>query len=356
MQNEVKKLTAIDFFCSGGGMSYGLMLAGIDVIAGIDIDISCKETYEANIPNSKFIHADIKKLKADELKKHVSINICDNNLVFVGCSPCQFWTGMNTNKTNSKKTRNLLKDFERFVNYYKPGYVVVENVPGILTKKEKSGLDKFVKNLESLDYKVGYKIVNLNHYGVPQNRRRFTLIGNKTVNTDIFPQPMAKDFPLVKSFIGKDKGFEPIGAGHYDSTDFMHITSSLSEENLQRIKLTPINGGRRSVWANTDLQIPTYKKMDAGSFSDVYGRMSWDKPAPTITTKFNSISNGCFGHPEENRAISLREGATLQTFPKSFVFKTKGIGDTARIIGNAVPPEFARRIGEILIEANSNGQ
>ncbi len=116
--------------------------------------------------------------------------------------------------------------------------------------------------------------------------------------------------------------------------------------------MTNKNGGNRVSWANTDLQLETYKKRDKGSFTDTYGRMSWNKPAPTITTKFLSISNGRFGHPEEDRAISLREGATLQTFPKEFVFKTISIGVTAKIIGNAVPPEYARRIGNAILEAH----
>lgn len=147
-------------------------------------------------------------------------------------------------------------------------------------------------------------------------------------------------------------GFPKISAGHKDESEFMHTTSGLSNKNLERIRKTGINGGTRADWAETELQLETYKKRSKNSFKDTYGRIYWDKPAPTITTKFHSISNGRFGHPEEDRALSLREGATLQTFPKNFVFKTNSIGATARIIGNAVPPEYARRIGEAIIMAN----
>lgn len=132
-----ERLKAVDFFCSGGGMSFGLQQSGINVVAGIDIDLSCKDTFEANIRNSKFINADITKLKEDELLDYVNIKKNDNELVFVGCSPCQFWTIINTDKEKSKKSKKLLYDFERFVNHYYPGYVVVENVPGILFKKKK---------------------------------------------------------------------------------------------------------------------------------------------------------------------------------------------------------------------------
>ncbi len=161
------KTKAVDFFCSGGGMSYGLQQSGIDVIAGIDIDLSCKETYEANITNSKFIHADITEFKEENLLDYIDIKKNDDDMIFVGCSPCQFWTIINTNKDKSQKSKNLLFDFERFVKHYNPGYVVVENVPGILSKKEESGIEKFIEDLENKGYKIKYKIVNLNNYGVP---------------------------------------------------------------------------------------------------------------------------------------------------------------------------------------------
>lgn len=348
-----KKIKAVDFFCSGGGMSYGLQQSGINVIAGIDIDLSCKETYEANIPNSKFIHADITEFNEEELLQYINIKKDDNELVFIGCSPCQFWTIINTDKEKSKKSKNLLSDFERFVNHYYPGYVVVENVPGILSKKEESGIEEFINNLENKGYVVKYKIVNLNNYGVPQSRKRFSLIASRVDINGIFPTEEIHK-PVVKDFIGEQNGFPKISAGHKDESEFIHTTARLSDKNLERIRKTGINGGTRSDWAETELQLETYKKRNANSFKDTYGRMFWDKPAPTITTKFHSLSNGRFGHPEEDRALSLREGATLQTFPKKYVFKTTSIGTTARIIGNAVPPEYARRIGEAIFIAKKN--
>lgn len=345
-------MMAVDFFCSGGGMSYGLTKAGVDVIAGIDIDLNCKETFEANIPGAKFIHADVRKLKTADLLKYVNIKKNNDNMIFIGCNPCQFWTIINTNKTKSQQSMNLLTDFKRFVHYYNPGYIIVENVPGILSKKEESGLDKFVVSLKRKGYKVECKVVNLNNYRVPQNRKRFSLIATRVNDIPIFPKPTNGSPTIVRDFIGEHKGFNKIKAGNIDRTDFIHTTAGLSEKNLMRIKRTPKNGGTRLAWANSELQLDTYKKRGNNSFKDVYGRMFWDKPAPTITTKFFSISNGRFGHPEEDRAISLREGATLQTFPKSFVFKTKSMIETARIIGNAVPPEYAKRLGKAIIKGS----
>jgi len=142
MKRSNKKLKAVDFFCSGGGMSFGLQQAGIKVIAGIDLDPDCRETYEANIKDAKYILADVERLKEEDLSSEIKIEKNDNELVFVGCSPCQYWTIIRTNKNKSKKSKNLLHEFHRFVKYYNPGYVVVENVPGILNKHKESGLDK----------------------------------------------------------------------------------------------------------------------------------------------------------------------------------------------------------------------
>lgn len=350
----MRRLKAIDFFCSGGGMSYGFYQAGIEVIAGIDIDDSCKETFEENLPSSNFIHADVSKLNEAKLEKITGISKNDDNLVFIGCSPCQFWTILNTDKTKSQKSKNLLHEFLRFVKYFKPGYVVVENVPGILHRKEESGLNKFIKVLEDNKYLVFYEIVNLNNYGVPQSRKRFSLVATRVDQHYIFPQPDKKKGPTVKDFIGVNNGFIPINAGHKDLSTFMHTAAALSEKNLDRIQSTPKNGGTRLSWENSDLQLNAYKKQEKKLFPDTYGRMSWDKPSPTITTRFCSLSNGRFGHPEEHRAISLREGATLQTFPFDFIFKTKGIAHTAKIIGNAVPVEYARRIGRSLLKSKES--
>ena len=148
--------------------------------------------------------------------------------------------------------------------------------------------------------------------------------------------------------IGKKNGFPEVKAGYRDDSDFCHTVAGLSDKSLIRLQKTRHNGGNRLDWANEkDLQLKCFVGKD-DSFKDTYGRMWWNRPAPTITTKFFSISNGRFGHPEENRAISIREGATIQTFPKNYVFKTTSIAAAAKLIGNAVPPEYARQLGEAI--------
>jgi DNA (cytosine-5)-methyltransferase 1 len=345
---QKRQIKAVDFFCSGGGMTNGMRQAGIDVIAGIDFDPACKLTYDKNNPSSQFILADVFKLTEKELENRLSLKRNDNDLVLIGCSPCQFWSIIRTDKKKSEQSKDLLGEFHRFVKYFNPGYVVVENVPGIERRKDESGLNSFITDMERRGYKVKYKVVNLNDYGVPQTRRRFSLVATRVADY-IFPKPVEGEKPKVKDFLGIKKGFPKIKAGHRDETDFNHTAAGLSEKNLLRLIGTEINGGD-AMWWRKDKKLGRVKYQGDG-FKDNYSRMSWDKPAPTITTKFFSISNGRFAHPEEHRAISMREGATLQTFPKKYVFYTSSVQATSRMIGNAVPPEYAKRIGRAIIKS-----
>jgi len=346
-------IKAVDFFCSGGGMSYGMQKAGIKILAGIDFDKTCEETYKANIKGAEFIHADVFNLKETELENKLPLKKNDDELVLIGCSPCQYWSIINTQREKSKKSKDLLKEFRRFVEYFMPGYVVVENVPGVFRRKEESGLEDFIKWLENEDnkYTVHFKVHEVSEYGVPQHRRRFTLIANRVTDKELEPVKAIGQKVTVRDVLGEKNGFPKIEAGHKDNTPFMNTVAGLEEINIMRLKLTEKDGGTRLAYVDSHLAPKCHRNKKDG-FKDTYGRMCWDKPAPTITTKFFSISNGRFAHPEENRAISLREGAVLQSFPKDYIFKTTSIANTARIIGNAVPPKYAEAIGKAII---SNG-
>lgn len=340
-----ENMRAIDFFCGGGGMTSGLTSAGIDVIAGIDCDINVKDTYEFNNPKSKFICESIEKLDLDIFEKQFGISKKEDNLIFVGCSPCQFYSIINTDRTKSRSTKDLLKYFSNFIGYYLPGFVLVENVPGIVTNKD-TILPHFEEQLKKYGYsKIESGILQLCYYGVPQTRKRFSLIATRLNNVHITLPEKDKKPSILKDFIGPEHGFEPISAGHKDLSTFNHTTASLSDKCLKRLQKTQKNGGSRFDWADDpELQLKCFIGKD-NSFRDTFGRMCWDKPAPTITTKFYSISNGRFAHPDEDRGISIREGATLQTFNSSYVFKGGNMGQNARMIGNAVPCEFAKRLG-----------
>jgi DNA (cytosine-5)-methyltransferase 1 len=346
----MNKLRAVDFFCSGGGMSFGMQSSGIQVLAGIDIDESCRETYTNNIKGAEFIQADVFDLTEAELENKLSIRKNDDKLILIGCSPCQFWSIIHTDKKKSEKSKNLLNEFKRFVKYFMPGFVVVENVPGVLRKKEESGLEKFINWLIESNYKVHFDVHEVSDYGVPQHRKRFTLIANRVTNTEVIPLKTENKKVTVKDVLGERNGFSKIPQGHKDDTSFLHTVAGLSEKNLKRLSITPKDGGNRLVYAYDKELAPRchYGKID--SFKDIYGRMWWDKPSPTITTKFFSISNGRFAHPDEDRAISLREGATLQSFPKDYIFCGTSISNIARMIGNAVPPKYAEAIAKSIIE------
>jgi len=345
-----KKIKAVDFFCGGGGMSYGMKCAGINILAGIDYEKNCKETYEANIGANKFIQADVFDLKEKVLQEQLNLKKNDDDLLLIGCSPCQFWSIINTNKTKSTRSKNLLIEFHRFVKYFNPGYVVVENVPGVLRKKEESGLGNFINWLETSGYTVHFKIHNTNDYGVPQSRKRFTLVANRINNNKIFPEKDKGEKLVVKDVIGVTNGFPKIKAGTIDKTDFLHSVPNISNLTLRRIKKVKTDGGNRLGFANNqELQLKCFIGKDS-FFKDTFGRLWWNKPSPTITTKFFSVSNGRFVHPEENRALSLREGACLQSFPKDYKFFGTSHCAIARLIGNAVPPEYAKRIGQAIIK------
>lgn len=349
MRAKKSSLKAVDFFCSGGGMTNGLMQAGINVIAGIDNDPMCKDTYEKNNPGAQFIEADVFELKEAVLAKQIGIKKHDDDLILIGCSPCQFWSIIQTDKKKSEKSKNLLIEFQRFVEYFNPGYVLVENVPGILARAKESGLQKFVEDLESSGYVVHYEVVNMNHHNVPQARRRFSLIATRLHDTVIKIEPEKKRLTL-KDVIGEENGFKKISAGNHDPSAFQHSTAKLSEINLKRLKKTKKNGGSWLDWAeDSELKRKSYRGKE---FKDNYGRMTWEKASPTITTKFISISNGRFAHPDENRGISVREGASIQTFPKNYRFYTPSNTSAAKIIGNAVPPNFAKKLGKSILEAH----
>lgn len=344
MKRQQKIIKAVDFFCGGGGMSYGMQKAGIKVLAGIDYEQNCQATYEANIKGAEFIKADVFDLTEKELEEKLNLQKNDDELLLIGCSPCQFWSIINTDKSKSKKSKSLLAEFERFVKYFNPGYVVVENVPGIFSRKKESGLADFINELWKNNYTVHFKVHNIAHYGVPQSRKRFTLIANRVTNQEIFPEKSIK-VKTVRDVLGEKNGFPEIKAGHKDDSDFRHTVPNVNDITLRRLKKVKKDGGNRLDFADDpELQLNCFIGKD-NSFKDTFGRLWWDKPSPTITTKFFSVSNGRFVHPEENRALSLREGATLQSFPKTYKFIGNSVAKIARIIGNAVPPEYARRIG-----------
>lgn len=337
VENKKNELYAVDFFCSAGGVTCGFKQAGINILGGIDIDPACELTYKTN-NNAEYLCADVSHLDKRVIAQTFKIKKNQDNLIFVGCSPCQYYSNIKTDKTKSEETRLLLEDFQEFVEYYKPGYVFIENVPGLKRDME-SPLGKFKTFLTENGYVFDENIINAKYFGVPQNRRRYILIATRLKEKISLPKENRNAIKTVRDAIGDYSKFYPILSGHKDKSPFIHTSADLSEINKKRLSQVPLNGGNRESW-DDELQLECYKNHEG--HTDVYGRMHWDKPSPTITTRFCSISNGRYGHPEQLRAISLREGAMLQSFPEDYIFYSESQGIIAKMIGNAVPPNLQR--------------
>lgn len=339
------RLVAVDLFCGIGGLTKGLTLAGIDVVAGIDIDETCSFVYEKN-NDSKFICEDISTFNKETLH---NLYPSDSIKILVGCAPCQPFS-----KYSSKYRKNghkddkwkLLSSFGNLIESELPDVVSMENVPNL--EKEKV-FKEFLTILKDNKYNIDYKVINCKNYGVPQNRRRLVLLASRLGEIKII-EPFCDDKNVVTV---KQAIFDlpKIAAGEICSTDALHQSSGLSAINLQRIKQSR-QGGTWRDW-DENLRLDCHKKVSGKTYPSVYGRMSWDKPSPTITTQFYGYGNGRFGHPEQNRAISLREGAILQSFPANYIFEDAdhpiNRHDTAIHIGNAVPVELGRAIGISII-------
>ena len=335
-------IAAIDLFCGIGGLTKGLSLAGIDVVAGIDIESSCKYIYEANNPNAKFIHADVSQVRAADI---VSFYPVDAVRVLTGCAPCQPFS----NYTNRYRKEGFMDDkwrllysFLNHIEVIQPDIVAMENVPQIINQKV---FHDFVKRLAEINYSVHFQIVYCPDYGVPQKRKRLVLLASRLGEIDLIPKLYNEEnYLTVRHAIGN---LPKLHDGEASIDDPIHVCSRLSEINFQRIKHSRQNGTWRD-WPQ-NLQLKCHKKDTGRTYPSVYGRMGWDEPSPTITTQFYGYGNGRFGHPEQHRALSIREGAILQSFPSDYIFFKDGESINKRIlgmqIGNAVPVELGRAIG-----------
>lgn len=343
------KIKAIDLFCGAGGVTRGLLDAGIDVVAGYDIDNDLKKVYEYNNirkngEHVKYINQDVQTITKKDIFNIVgNITTRKKNkekFLLAGCAPCQPFSTMNMRKNENDPRRTLLKSFADLVEKTKPDFVFMENVAGIETL-DCDSLEYFKSKLKDLNYKLDAKVVEAAKYGVPQFRKRYVLIASKTKKIKL-PDYTIKDTESYITVADTIKNLPKIKAGEQCEKTANHRSRRLSDLNLKRIKATPHNGGSRKDWKDKEL-IPICHRNTNG-FSNVYGRLWWDKPASTLTTRFNAYTSGRYGHPEQDRALSLLEGALLQSFPIDYEF----FGSAEKIsrqIGNAVPPKLAKTIG-----------
>lgn len=334
----------VDLFCGIGGLSHGFVREGFDVVAGIDTDESCKYAFEAN-NEAKFISKSVTDISGSELDSFFG----DNIKVLVGCAPCQPFSSYSFKDKEKKDGKwKLLYEFGRLIRETKPTIISMENVSQLLNFKKEPVFDNFISDLKKMGYHISYEVVNCPDYGIPQNRKRLVLLGSKLGEIHLIPKTHNKgNYVNVKDAIG----FLPkIEDGIKNNEDPLHISRKLSPLNKTRIKSTPYGGGWKD-W-DEELMLECHKKSSGKSYPSVYGRMVWEKPSPTVTTHCIGYGNGRFGHPEQDRAISLREAALLQTFPMDYKFFNKeneniSTVKIARQLGNAVPV----KLGEVVAKS-----
>lgn len=328
--------SCVDLFCGAGGLSHGFVLEGLPVVAGIDMDPACRFPYEAN-NHARFLERDVSTVTADELETLFG----DAELkILAGCAPCQpFSTYSQRYSLEDNAKWGLLYEFARLAEATRPDVITMENVP---TVARHAVFQDFVSALQRMEYHVWYGVVDSSRYGVPQSRRRMVLLASLHGDIEIVA-PTHERPNTVREAIYR---LRPISAGESAPDDKLHTAADLSEKNLQRIEISKPGGSWRD-WPK-DLVAECHRESSGRTYPSVYGRMEWDKPAPTMTTQCFGYGSGRFGHPEQNRAISLREAAILQSFPHDYrfipddgevVFKTLG-----RLIGNAVPVALGQAI------------
>ena len=336
------KIVGVDLFCGVGGLTHGLTRGGIDIKAGFDIDSNCKYPFEANNA-ATFVECDVANLTSEDIAPYLAG--ADVTLL-AGCAPCQPFSTYSRSGRNSKYESQwpLVNAFGRLVKKLKPDLVTMENVPQLA---DHPVFDQFLTSLSG--YKKWWAIVECTSIGVPQTRKRLVLLASRLGGIGLELRKEGTSIATVRQVIGS---LPAIRAGESHPEDGLHMAPALSTLNLSRIKVS-IPGGTWRDWP-IELLASCHKKATGATYPSVYGRMEWDRPAPTITTQCFGYGNGRFGHPEQNRAISLREAAMLQTFPKTYAFSPEGtpvkFSRMGRLIGNAVPV----RLGEVIAKSLVN--
>ena len=341
--------SVVDVFCGAGGLSHGFLQEGFKVCAGIDIDASCSHAYQHN-NGARFL----KKNVADVHGADVQALFAEGQpRILVGCTPCQPFSPYSHKRSDDKW--KLLGEFARLVRETQPDVLSMENVPRLANFHGGDLLRGFLRGLEDAGYAVWSRVVDCAAYGVPQTRQRLVVLASRMGPIELVPPTHTQSsYMTVREAIA---GLPPIAAGESAADDPLHRASRLSAVNLARIQAAKPG----QTWRDWDpgLVAKCHRKRSGRWYQSVYGRMSWDAPAPTITTQCNGFGNGRFGHPQQDRAISLREAALLQTFPQNYQFFAPDecwtISSAARSIGNAVPVALARAVARSVARTLNGG-
>lgn len=349
----MNKLTAIDLFAGGGGLSQGLVQAGYNVVAAVELDSNAASTYQVNHSDTEVITNDIRFVSAKSLSTMLNGKQLD---LLAACPPCQGFSSLTSSKREDDPRNSLIVEVGRLIKELKPKSIMIENVPGLMSRG-KSYLSDFLAILESEGYKYSFSVLQVADYGVPQFRKRFVLLAGLGFDIPIPANTHSgrADSTLKPWLTVKDAIYNLQDTVELQYSALLggpeavnwHVTRTINDLTKKRLSFIKPGGSRFDM--PDELRPDCHKGKNTG-FSNVYGRMSWDKPAPTITSGCTTLSKGRFGHPDKLRTISVREAALLQTFPMDYKFNVSSIDAVCRIIGNALPCKFA----EIMATACKN--
>lgn len=338
-------LKALDFCCGTGGLTRGLLDDGIAVAAGIDNDPRRQETYEANNAPSRFITADLADLNIHNLRARTGIEAKDPVLYAAG-PPCQPFSTLN-NRKGADARRSLLLAFGKLISASPPDFILMENVPGLASSRGQAVHHEFLKILKRSGFRWSAARLDSKDYGVPQTRKRFILLASRN-DQPVLPPPSASpgQYATVRDAIGH---YPPLADGETCPDYLNHTARKLPEHHKRIVAAVPRDGGSRKDIADPSLLLPCHRRQPT-VHRDVFGRMAWDQPGPTITTRCADVQCGRFIHPQQDRGISLREAAALQTFPDDYQFHGRSFQEIARQIGNAVPVRLAQVLGRAIVK------
>lgn len=340
--------SVVDLFCGAGGLSHGFLMEGIPVVGGIDLDENCRYPFERN-NRAPFLRRDVTEVSGADIETSFAPG---GYRILVGCAPCQpfsrYTQGREGRGIEDPKW-SLLREFARLIEESRPDIVSMENVQRLRRFRGGEVLDAFVTKLKEIGYFVSEQDVYCPDYGMAQGRTRLVLLASLHGPIELeCPSRTPGTYATVHDAIGH---LPPISAGGSDPDDHLHVSAGLSDINETRIRASRPGGTWRD-WPE-NIRLSCHRKDSGRGYASVYGRMEWPQPSPTITTQFYGIGNGRFGHPEQDRALSLREGAILQGFPPEYAFVRDGESPNftvlGRLIGNAVPVELGRVIARSVL-------
>lgn len=342
-------LTVVDLYCGAGGLSVGLRQAGLKPVFAADSWGRAVQTYRKNLGDHA-VCSDVGSLTADAVRRAAGLSDGEVGLV-CGGPPCQGFSVQRRGPVADARNDQVL-NFVELALAIRPRAVLMENVPGLLGRRGKPYFEPAVARLEAAGYSVAAQVLEAADYGVPSHRRRAIVIALRDAERWSWPEITHGQGARMTVRDALADLPEPT-LDHRPHPELAnHVRVRISDLNRERISHVPEGGGRLDI--PPALQLPCHRNAGSHRHLDVFGRMRWDRPGPTITAVFDSFSRGRFAHPEQDRAITGREGARLQSFPDEFVFEGAK-KEVARQIGNAVPPRLARALGEALAKALGAG-